>query len=123
MSASHLDETTDIALQFNADGLIPAIIQDAEDGAVLMFAWMNDQALAKTRETSLIHFWSRSRQKLWQKGEQSGESFSVVSMAVDCDQDCLLIKVRANKNGKACHTGRRSCFYREVSSEHLLFKK
>jgi phosphoribosyl-AMP cyclohydrolase len=122
MSASHLDETNKLLLQFNADGLIPAIIQDAADGAILMFAWMNAEALAKTRESQLIHFWSRSRKKIWQKGEESGESFSVESVAVDCDQDCLLIKVRANKNGNACHTGRRSCFYREVAGSELSFK-
>jgi phosphoribosyl-AMP cyclohydrolase len=122
MSASHLDETKNLQLQLNADGLIPAIIQDATDGTVLMFAWMNAEAFAKTRETLLIHFWSRSRKKIWQKGEASGESFSVVSIAIDCDQDCLLIKVRANKNGNACHTGRRSCFYREVAGQQLSFK-
>jgi phosphoribosyl-AMP cyclohydrolase len=122
MSASLLDETKTLQLQFNADGLIPAIIQDATDGAVLMFAWMNAEAFAKTRESQLIHFWSRSRKKIWQKGEESGESFSVESVAVDCDQDCLLIKVRANKKGNACHTGRRSCFYREIAGEQLLFK-
>jgi phosphoribosyl-AMP cyclohydrolase len=121
MSASLLDETKSLQLQFNADGLIPAIIQDATDGTVLMFAWMNSEALAKTRDTSLIHFWSRSRKKIWQKGEESGESFSVLSIAVDCDQDCLLIKVRANKNGNACHTGRRSCFYREIDAQNLKF--
>jgi phosphoribosyl-AMP cyclohydrolase len=122
MSASYLNETNALQLQFNADGLIPAIIQEAGDGTVLMFAWMNSEAFAKTRETSLIHFWSRSRQKLWRKGEESGESFGVVSMAVDCDQDCLLIKVSANKKGNACHTGRRSCFYREIVGDDLLFK-
>jgi phosphoribosyl-AMP cyclohydrolase len=121
MSASHLDETENLQLHFNADGLIPVIVQDAADGKVLMFAWMNSEALAKTRETLLIHFWSRSRQRLWQKGEESGESFSVVSIAVDCDQDCLLIKVQANKNGNACHTGRRSCFYREIAGKELKF--
>jgi phosphoribosyl-AMP cyclohydrolase len=122
MSASLLDETKTLQLQFNADGLIPAIIQDATDGAVLMFAWMNAEAFAKTLESQLIHFWSRSRKKIWQKGEESGESFSVESVAVDCDQDCLLIKVHANKKGNACHTGRRSCFYREIAGAELSFK-
>jgi phosphoribosyl-AMP cyclohydrolase len=121
MSASYLDETKSFTPQFNSDGLIPAIIQDAADGTVLMFAWMNQTALDATRQTGLIHFWSRSRKKIWQKGEESGESFSVVSLSVDCDQDCLLIKVRANKTGAACHTGRRSCFYRVVEGDGLDF--
>jgi phosphoribosyl-AMP cyclohydrolase len=115
------DETTILDLQFNADGLIPAIVQDANDGTVLMFAWMNDLALKATRQTGLIHFWSRSRKKLWQKGEESGESFQVQSISVDCDQDCLLIKVTANKTGAACHTGRRSCFYREIQGSQITF--
>jgi phosphoribosyl-AMP cyclohydrolase len=121
MSSTAADETTEQHFKFNSDGLIAAIIQDAADGTVLMFAWMNDQALAATRKTGLIHFWSRSRKKLWQKGEESGESFSVKSIAVDCDQDCLLIKVTAKKTGAACHTGRRSCFYRELSGDKLIF--
>ncbi len=122
MSASYLDETKNFEPQFNGDGLIPAIIQDAQDGTVLMFAWMNATALEATRTTGLVHFWSRSRKKIWQKGEESGESFTVASLAIDCDQDCLLIKVRPNKTGAACHTGRRSCFYRVVGNNALTFQ-
>jgi phosphoribosyl-AMP cyclohydrolase len=116
------DETTTPDLQFDADGLIPAIIQDAADGAVLMFAWMNAEALEKTQTTGLIHFYSRSRQKLWMKGETSGETFRVQNIKIDCDQDCLLIKVTAQNKGAACHTGRRSCFYRSLEKDGLTFE-
>jgi phosphoribosyl-AMP cyclohydrolase len=117
-----LDETTTVALQFNTDGLIPAIVQHAQDKSVLMFAWMNAEALAKTTATGLVHFYSRSRKKLWLKGETSGETFKVVSICVDCDQDCLLVMVAPQASGKACHTGRASCFYRELTPSGLVFK-
>ena len=114
MSRSEIDESLTFTPRFDAAGLIGAIVQDAADGTVLMFAHMNAEALAKTQSTGLIHFYSRSRQKLWMKGESSGETFSVVEMRVDCDMDCLLIRVKANGKGSACHTGRRSCFYRRL---------
>jgi len=121
-NANHkFDETLSFTPCFDAAGLISAIIQDAGDGTVLMFAHMNEEALRKTRETGLIHFYSRSRQKLWMKGETSGETFRGVSLLVDCDQDCLLVKVTANGKGNACHTGRRSCFYRTVDGNSLGF--
>jgi phosphoribosyl-AMP cyclohydrolase len=115
------DETSELALHFGTDGLLGAIIVDAHDNAVLMFAHMNAEAFARTRDTGFIHFWSRSRQALWMKGETSGETFKVVEMRVDCDQDCLLIRVAPQGKGKACHTGRRSCFYRRVDGDQLVF--
>jgi phosphoribosyl-AMP cyclohydrolase len=115
------DETTALHLKFDNHGLLGAIIVDASDNDVLMFAHMNGEAFEKTQSTGLIHFWSRSRQKLWMKGETSGETFKVVEMRVDCDQDCLLIRVEPQGQGKACHTGRRSCFYRRIESNTLEF--
>ena len=117
----NIDETTELKLKFDEHGLLGAIIVDALDASVLMFAHMNAEAFAKTRETGLIHFWSRSRQKIWMKGETSGETFKVVEMRVDCDQDCVLVRVEAQGEGKACHTGRRSCFYRRVAGVGLEF--
>lgn len=100
------------AIKYDANGLIPAVAQDAETGEVLMVAWMNAQALALTRRTGEAHFWSRSRQSLWRKGETSGNVLRVLEVRVDCDADTLLLRVRAT--GPACHTGRRSCFYRTL---------
>ena len=99
-------------LKFNADGLIPAIVQDASDGRVLMMAWMNEASLKMTLETGKTHFWSRSRQKFWMKGESSGHTQTVKSVAFDCDGDTLLIQVE--QIGAACHEGYRSCFFREI---------
>lgn len=99
-------------LRFSADGLVPAIVQDATDGTVLMLAYMNADALELTRSTGFTHFWSRSRQTLWKKGETSGHVQRVMSMAYDCDGDALLVQVQ--QHNVACHTGQRSCFYREV---------
>lgn len=115
------DETTTLSLKFDEHGLLSAIIIDATDKTVLMFAHMNAEAFAKTQSTGFIHFWSRSRQKLWMKGETSGETFKVVEMRVDCDQDCLLVRVTPQGKGNACHTGRRSCFYRTITGELLKF--
>jgi phosphoribosyl-AMP cyclohydrolase len=114
-----IEETTHFTPKFNSDGLIPAIVQNRADQSVLMFAWMNEAALSKTRQTGLVHFFSRSRNSLWLKGESSGEKFRVSSIRVDCDQDCLLVTVTPEKTGTACHTGRRSCFYRELSGNML----
>jgi phosphoribosyl-AMP cyclohydrolase len=100
--------------KFDADGLIPAIVTDADTGEVLMFAWMNAEALALTIETRLAHFWSRSRDALWKKGAESGNLLEVAEMRVDCDQDVLWLRARVKGEGLACHTGRRSCFYRSV---------
>jgi phosphoribosyl-AMP cyclohydrolase len=100
--------------KFDADGLIPAIVTDARSGEVLMFAWMNEDALARTIESKLAHFWSRSRRALWKKGEESGNLMSVVEMRVDCDQDVVWLRVSVGGDGVACHTGERSCFYRRI---------
>ncbi|MES2202283.1 MAG: phosphoribosyl-AMP cyclohydrolase [candidate division FCPU426 bacterium] len=98
------------SLKFDAQGLIPAIIQDHQDGEVLMMAWMNRESLAATIKTGKTHFWSRSRQKFWMKGEESGNVQLVKDLSFDCDQDVLLLKVE-QAGGAACHTGHRSCFY------------
>lgn len=103
--------------KFDGDGLIPAIVTDAADGSVLMFAWMNADALALTLETGIAHFWTRSRGRIWKKGEESGNLLSVGEMRTDCDQDVVWLKVEVAGDGVACHTGERSCFYRVVSSD------
>lgn len=100
------------SLTFNAEGLIPAIAQDATSGEVLMMAWMNKDAVQKTLETGRVTYWSRSRSAFWIKGETSGNVQELVSFRVDCDRDCLLVQV--NQTGPACHTNRRVCFYTEV---------
>lgn len=97
-------------LKYDDSGLIPAVIQDGTTGKVLMVAYMNAESLKRTVETGLTWFWSRSRQKYWQKGETSGNIQRVRDIYYDCDQDTLLIKVE--QKGPACHTGERSCFYR-----------
>ena len=99
------------AITYNSDGLVATIVQDADDGAVLMFAWMNAESLTKTLETGRTWFWSRSRQEYWCKGETSGDRQYVRSVRYDCDGDCLLVTVDQEGAG-ACHTGHRSCFYR-----------
>ena len=99
-------------LKFNADGLIPAIVQDAKSHRVLMMAWMNATSLEATLTTGFMNYWSRSRQKFWLKGETSGHTQKVVRWAADCDADTLLFEVE--QIGGACHTGYRSCFYRRI---------
>lgn len=106
-------------LKYNSDGLIPAIIQEASDtpiptGRVLMMAWMNEKAVEDTLATGKMHYWSRSRQKSWFKGESSGHTQSVVRWFVDCDGDTLLFEVR--QNVAACHTGHVSCFFQELDT-------
>ncbi|ORJ55039.1 bifunctional phosphoribosyl-AMP cyclohydrolase/phosphoribosyl-ATP diphosphatase HisIE [Geothermobacter hydrogeniphilus] len=98
-------------LKFDDNGLIPAITQDADSGEVLMMAWMNAEAVEQTLAVGKVHYYSRSRQKLWMKGESSGHVQQVREIRFDCDNDCLLIKVE--QQGAACHTGQRSCFYRK----------
>tara|TARA_B100000161_G_scaffold213928_1_gene158827 strand:+ start:892 stop:1332 length:441 start_codon:yes stop_codon:yes gene_type:complete len=102
-------------LTFNDAGLIPVIAQDAETGRVLMLAWMNRVALEQTISTRLMTYWSRSRQKLWLKGETSGHYQSVQSISFDCDGDAVLCKVR--QKGSACHTGRKDCFYLDLDMD------
>ena len=101
--------------KFDADGLMAAVATDAESGEVLMFAWMNAEALRLTIETGLGHFWSRSRKRIWKKGEESGNLLTVNELRVDCDQDAVWLKVTVGGAGAACHTGERSCFYRSVT--------
>lgn len=101
--------------KFDGQGLIPAVAVDAVSGEVLMTAYMNREALEATRQTQKATFFSRSRKKLWVKGETSGNFLAVEEIRVDCDQDCLVLKVRLPKGGAACHTGERSCFYRKLS--------
>ncbi|MFA5518109.1 MAG: phosphoribosyl-AMP cyclohydrolase [Spirochaetota bacterium] len=96
------------------EGIIPAIIQDAADGQVLMLGFMNREAFEKTVKTGYAHFWSRSRKKLWMKGETSGHTQAVQEIRIDCDNDTLLIKV-IQKGGAACHEGYKSCFYRTLN--------
>ncbi|VAX10349.1 Phosphoribosyl-AMP cyclohydrolase [hydrothermal vent metagenome] len=100
------------SLPFNQDGLLPAIAQQHDSGEVLMMAWMNRESLAETLETGRVCFWSRSRQKLWRKGESSGQVQILRDMRLDCDGDTILMLV--DQTGPACHSGRRSCFYNAV---------
>lgn len=100
------------SLKFNEAGLIPAIAQDAENGDILMMAWMNVEAVQQTLDTGRVTYWSRSRQSFWIKGESSGHVQELVDFRFDCDRDCLLVTVR--QTGPACHTNRRSCFYTAV---------
>lgn len=101
-------------LQFDRDGLIPAIAQDSESGEILMMAWMNLESIKNTINTGFMTYYSRSRQKLWKKGETSGNFQKVISITADCDFDCILAKVK--QSGNACHTGKRSCFFNLVSN-------
>ena len=103
------------APKFDAQGLIPAVAVDAGTGEVLMTAYMNREALEVTRRTRKATFYSRSRNKLWVKGETSGNYLAVEEIRVDCDQDCLVVRVKLPPGGAACHTGERSCFYRRLN--------
>ncbi|MDZ4255905.1 MAG: phosphoribosyl-AMP cyclohydrolase [Sulfuritalea sp.] len=114
MSAPHSSQWLDEVL-WDAQGLVPAIAQDAATGEVLMFAWMNRQALALTAETGHAVYWSRSRRRLWHKGEESGHTQKVLELRVDCDKDVVLLKIE-QIGGIACHTGRRSCFFNRLET-------
>lgn len=107
------------ALKWDENGMIPAIAQDATSGRVLMFAWMNRQALQETVASGIAVYWSRSRQRLWRKGEESGHCQKVMSMRADCDGDVLLLSVD-QVGGIACHTGRESCFFLELQGERWV---
>lgn len=100
------------------NGLVPCVVQDAESLEVLMLAYMSEESLEKTLKTGLATYWSRSRQQLWVKGETSGHYQHVQEILIDCDEDTLLLKV--HQDGAACHTGRRSCFYRTLQGEEIL---
>ena len=114
-SVHEIEAGATFAPRFDADGLIPAIVTSAHTGQVLMFAWMNAEALALTIEQRVAHFYSRSRRRLWKKGEESGNLLDVVEMKVDCDQDVVCVAVEVRGAGVACHTGAASCFYRTVT--------
>jgi len=103
-------------VKFNAEGLIAAIAQDEQTGEVLMIAWMNKESLEKTIETRKAHYYSRSRKKLWFKGEQSGNVQEVKNIYIDCDKDAVLMKVN-QVGGAACHTGMKSCFFTEITKD------
>jgi len=105
-------------LKFDDKGLITAVAQDEGDGTVLMVAYMNDTAIRATVETGIVHYWSRSRRELWKKGGTSGHTQEVKEIRIDCDADCILLKVKQNGPG-ACHMGRRSCFYRDITGKEL----
>lgn len=109
-----IETGTDFMPKLDADGLIGAVVTDRETGGVLMFAFMNSQALAATLDTGYAHFWSRSRAKLWKKGEESGNLLRVAEIRTDCDQDMLWVIATVEGSGVACHTGAKSCFYRRV---------
>jgi phosphoribosyl-ATP pyrophosphohydrolase/phosphoribosyl-AMP cyclohydrolase len=99
------------------DGLIPAVIQDASSHEVLMVGFMNEEALALTRDTGFATFFSRTRNKLWKKGETSGNTLAVQQILVDCDDDTVLLRVTRNGDGNVCHTGERTCFYRTLDAD------
>ena len=106
-------------INWSEDGLLPAIAQDAKTGEILMVAWMNRDALKRTVETGEAVYWSRSRKKLWHKGEESGHTQKVVELRLDCDEDVLLMKIE-QIGGIACHTGRRSCFFQKLENGQWL---
>ncbi len=113
-----LPDSLDAAMIFDAAGLVPAVAQQHDTGEVLMVAWMNRQALAETLATGRVCYWSRSRGALWRKGETSGQVQRLVELRVDCDGDTLLLRVE--QTGVACHTGRRSCFFRALRPDGEL---
>ena len=109
-----LEEGDRFTPRFDASGLIVCVTTERGTGALLMVAYMNAEALHETLQTGIVHYWSRSRQSLWRKGDTSGQVQTLVSLRTDCDQDALLISVDVGGDGHCCHTGRHSCFYREV---------
>ena len=115
-----IEEGTTFAPKFDAHGLVTAVAQEAGSNRVLMVAHMNAEALRLTIETGEVHYYSRSRQKLWKKGESSGEIQKLIEMRTDCDQDVVLLLVKQTGRGAACHTGRKSCFYRIVEDATTL---
>lgn len=112
-----IEEGTVFTPRFDAAGLITAVVTDARDGELLMVAHMNAESLQLTIDTGIAHYWSRSRKTLWKKGETSGNLQTVVELGTDCDQDALWLKVTVAGDGPTCHTGRRSCFYRNIVAQ------
>ena len=109
-----MEEGEVFAPRFDGDGLLTCVAVDDATGEVLMLAHMNADALMRTLETGIVHYWSRSRKAIWRKGDTSGQTQTLVDLRVDCDQDALVARVSVGGDGGACHTGRRSCFYRKV---------
>jgi phosphoribosyl-AMP cyclohydrolase len=109
-----IEESQRFTPGFDANGLIPCVTVDAARGDVLMVAWMNAEALSRTLETGFVHYWSRSRQAIWKKGETSGAVQQVVELMTDCDQDVILVRAVVSDRAGTCHTGRPTCFYRSV---------
>ncbi|MBY0577822.1 MAG: phosphoribosyl-AMP cyclohydrolase [Burkholderiales bacterium] len=106
-------------INWSNEGLVPAIAQDASTGRVLMVAWMNRESLEQSEKTGVAIYWSRSRKKLWRKGEESGHIQKIMEMRLDCDEDVILLKVEQT-GGIACHTGRESCFYQKLENGHWV---
>jgi len=119
LTHAELEEGKVLAPRFDAQGLVTAIVQEASSLRVLMLAHMNAEAMALTLATGEAHYWSRSRAKIWKKGESSGEVQKVTEIRVDCDQDAVLLLVEQTGRGAACHTGRKSCFYRIIEDGAL----
>jgi phosphoribosyl-AMP cyclohydrolase len=116
-SPADVEQGTVLSPRFDKDGLVAAVATDVATGDVLMLAWMNPEALHLSITTGIAHFFSRSRQRIWKKGEESGNLLTIQEMRIDCDQDAIWMKVRVEGAGVACHTGARSCFYRVVPIE------
>lgn len=114
-----LEEGNTLTPKYDEHGYIPCITTSAKNGSVLMFAYMNEESLQKTLETGEMHYYTRSRQKIWHKGESSGHVQKVIEMRIDCDQDVLLAKVEMEPEA-SCHTGRHSCFYRKINTDGTL---
>ena len=119
LAMTKTEETTELKLKFDDKGLIATIAQDYKTKEVLMLAWMNKKSLNLTLKTGQAHYWSRSRQELWHKGATSGAIQHIKEIRIDCDQDAILLLVE-QKNNSACHTGRKSCFYRQVKKDGTL---
>lgn len=120
LSHADLEEGTIFAPRFDAHGLITVVTIEETTNDVLMVAHMNAETLSLTLQTGIAHYWSRSRQSIWKKGETSGELQEVAELRVDCDQDCIVMTVRQTGRGAACHTGRKSCFYRRIETQDGL---
>jgi phosphoribosyl-AMP cyclohydrolase len=116
-SPSQLEEGLELTPKFDSSGLVTAVVCDHNSGELLMVAHMNEAALAKTLESGVAWFWSRSREALWRKGETSGAILRIVEIRLDCDQDAVLLKVEPETSEKICHTGRKSCFYRRIVAQ------
>ena len=121
-SKAELEEGADLTPRFDANGLITAVVADSRDNEVLMLAHMNDEALRLTIATGIAHYWSRSRNALWKKGETSGNVQKVDEIRIDCDQDAVVLKVTVSGADATCHTGRRSCFYRKVVTDNGAYR-